>query len=1121
MDLSNQAQKEKDMVPNSLMAHSQELHSDSVISKANFDKLNDKRYKYSTNAKPTSFEGKIPIISDAAKPNISKRLGLNSIPKSHNLPENLSKNTASDPRNSELYKKLRSSIKVIEALEPVQFQNDSHTVKESQNIGIVLYNLSTLETQNRISDFFSDFGPISKISMPLDPSTGMSMGIALIEFSKNQESIHPLRAVNSVFENLSRVNLMFPDAKIALNTSHFYNNLVLQKKTENEKSNTPVAQNQTEDLAKDKSSNFYHKRAEKETRKSAFNAFRLDTSNVKSKHVLYDLSEFIHHSDPKHFFKLENKMWYILFNSQYRLEKCIYNLENQFKMGSSLTICSQNDDSVILNSISNKNNKRKDFHDQKKTKDDHTSFQPEYSRLKSDTVSADSVKQPSLQKQTYYKLTDVLMDSFISDIKKKVLGNLVLKLEKDKDSGSANYKNNLKRGADILSSISLNTNTPVKKFKPESTSSEIDGMPVTAILSLPSFKKNSNRTADRIRKKLDGTTSPTLGRGRKDAHKFKRSKSSIIKDESGIPKASETLLDQYSDKQSIPSVKRLKNNIKDDTESEKDENNNSDTEINPLSSASPNEQNSKETRSISSSNLSFSSPETHKDFDADFEIGVINKPSAGKNKRKSLAKNDVVISKRSARTKKSKKSFNVTSPIDISINNETISVSQEKSSGMLDFNNKENNNSVLPNSISDRKQKKKTKLSKNSSNKTLGILSSPTLETVSEKSGIDEKRLVPYDNSKTSELEISVSEETGLENILYNETLDYAPEYNLRKRLRSFGNKESHSNEQTIDQRFPPNSSGSARTEGYFRIPRHMKTAYLLPLLPTLHWSANFFSTLKINTNRSLNSFPYTPETCPSPLDVNSVYNSSESVKKDFYFYVNKKGPNANPENSGSFTPTSKTQILTSRSHRAASRKLRAQISQYKTKIETGLGNARKNLSNNKEGHSSQTKETNELPASLEILNLNSLESRTKDVFFAKSGIHNYGLFTREHISSGEFVIEYIGERIRSILADHRETRYAKIGFGKDCCYLFRVDHETVIDATLMGNIARFVNHSCDPNCIAKVIVVDGSKRIGIYAKTDIKVGDEITYDYKFSIEDTDEKIPCLCGAATCRGFLN
>ena len=57
------------------------------------------------------------------------------------------------------------------------------------------------------------------------------------------------------------------------------------------------------------------------------------------------------------------------------------------------------------------------------------------------------------------------------------------------------------------------------------------------------------------------------------------------------------------------------------------------------------------------------------------------------------------------------------------------------------------------------------------------------------------------------------------------------------------------------------------------------------------------------------------------------------------------------------------------------------------------------------------------------------------------------------------------------------------------------------------------------PNCTAKIITVDNQKKIVIYASKDIEAGEEITYDYKFPKED--DKIPCLCGAAGCRGTLN
>ncbi|KAF9409085.1 histone methyltransferase set1 [Podila epigama] len=145
------------------------------------------------------------------------------------------------------------------------------------------------------------------------------------------------------------------------------------------------------------------------------------------------------------------------------------------------------------------------------------------------------------------------------------------------------------------------------------------------------------------------------------------------------------------------------------------------------------------------------------------------------------------------------------------------------------------------------------------------------------------------------------------------------------------------------------------------------------------------------------------------------------------------------------------------------------------------------------------------------------LKVRKKQLRFAKSPIHDWGLFAMEKVDANDMVIEYIGEVIRQKVADHREKRYERMGIGSS--YLFRVDDDTVIDATKMGNIARFINHCCTPNCNAKIITVDGQKKIVIYAKRDIEEGEEITYDYKFPIEA--DKIPCLCGSRGCRGTLN
>lgn len=155
-----------------------------------------------------------------------------------------------------------------------------------------------------------------------------------------------------------------------------------------------------------------------------------------------------------------------------------------------------------------------------------------------------------------------------------------------------------------------------------------------------------------------------------------------------------------------------------------------------------------------------------------------------------------------------------------------------------------------------------------------------------------------------------------------------------------------------------------------------------------------------------------------------------------------------------------------------------------------------------------------------ELLSLNQLNKRKKPVTFARSTIHNWGLYALEPISAKEMIIEYVGERIRQPVAEMREIRYLKSGIGSS--YLFRVDENTVIDATKKGGIARFINHCCEPSCTAKIIKVGGKRRIVIYALRDIAANEELTYDYKFEREiDAEERLPCFCGAPSCKGFLN
>lgn len=141
-------------------------------------------------------------------------------------------------------------------------------------------------------------------------------------------------------------------------------------------------------------------------------------------------------------------------------------------------------------------------------------------------------------------------------------------------------------------------------------------------------------------------------------------------------------------------------------------------------------------------------------------------------------------------------------------------------------------------------------------------------------------------------------------------------------------------------------------------------------------------------------------------------------------------------------------------------------------------------------------------------------------VLVQRSPIAGYGLFAGRSYRPNELIIEYQGEVIGQALADWREARHPRY---RHSCYMFRLDDTRIIDATIIGNAARFINHSCLPNCRTKTLTVDGQLRIFIVAKKEIRTGEEFSYDYQFALDEEDGKgrLPCYCGARKCRGWMN
>ena len=135
-----------------------------------------------------------------------------------------------------------------------------------------------------------------------------------------------------------------------------------------------------------------------------------------------------------------------------------------------------------------------------------------------------------------------------------------------------------------------------------------------------------------------------------------------------------------------------------------------------------------------------------------------------------------------------------------------------------------------------------------------------------------------------------------------------------------------------------------------------------------------------------------------------------------------------------------------------------------------------------------------------------------------QSAIQGRGGFAAQPIKKGTKIIEYTGERISQREADRR---YDDASMKRHHTFLFSLDNGKCIDAAVGGNDARFINHSCDPNCQA----IETRSRIFIEALRDIAKGEELFYDYAY--ERTDDTTPedealykCLCGTAKCRGSI-
>lgn len=126
----------------------------------------------------------------------------------------------------------------------------------------------------------------------------------------------------------------------------------------------------------------------------------------------------------------------------------------------------------------------------------------------------------------------------------------------------------------------------------------------------------------------------------------------------------------------------------------------------------------------------------------------------------------------------------------------------------------------------------------------------------------------------------------------------------------------------------------------------------------------------------------------------------------------------------------------------------------------------------------------------------------------ASSKIHRWGVYASEFIPAKRKVIEYMGERI-----NRRETK--RRADASEMIYLFTLDPYWTVDGSVGGSGAQYINHSCEPNLIARII----KGHILYMSLRDIKKGEELVVDYHF--DKKVERVPCICGTASCRGTIN
>jgi hypothetical protein len=263
------------------------------------------------------------------------------------------------------------------------------------------------------------------------------------------------------------------------------------------------------------------------------------------------------------------------------------------------------------------------------------------------------------------------------------------------------------------------------------------------------------------------------------------------------------------------------------------------------------------------------------------------------------------------------------------------------------------------------------------------------------------------------------------------------------------------------------NSTGSARTQGYYKIPMEEKFKYLdsrsvtnsCPGVISLSNSSSTIRTVASLHDTSASASSSSADAC---LGIGSV-ESQPHVQSHFthLHHHHHHQHHHHHHHHGSTQDEDTVSSLSTGSPLTTSSSLLSSSAQSQSNVNAMT------LSAAREARSLQRRlmASNEIH---EMFKFSQLKLRKKPLRFSKSAIHEWGLFALEQIAAEEFVIEYSGEVIRQSMADQREKRYNAQGIGSS--YMFRIDHDTIVDATKRGNLSRFINHSCDV-CLNIVIL--------------------------------------------------